>query len=242
MNFSDKTNWPSFKKVQTKRKQTRKRSFLADKYIEPEFNHEMKTQLFNQKLLNPISGFSLVELLTAVAIFSVLAAVGLPYLADNVEENKVGSRTKDLFRITNLARSSAINESRLIVVCPTTEVDDKMNSISCSAQGQYLVSFRTSALDDAPNFDNEGIIRVADMGNMGTAIMSPFDVNSGAIIFQADGNTFNGGMNGSITFCPNNSDIEIEHDVVVSRVGRVRIREIEQSSEDDGQDNGDVSC
>lgn len=202
----------------------------------------MKTQLFNQKFLKPIPGFSLIELLTAVAIFSILAAIGLPYLADSVEENKVGSRTKDLFRITNLARSSAINESRLIVVCPTTEVDDKMNSISCSAQGQYLVSFRTSALDDAPNFDNEGIIRVADMGNMGTANIKPFDANSGAIIFQADGNTFIGSKHGSITFCPNNSDIEITQNIAISRVGRVRIREIEQSSEDDEQEDNETIC
>lgn len=67
-------------------------------------------------------GFSLIELMTAIAILAILAAVALPAYQTMVLNNRIATTTNGLLGILQLARSESVKQRRNITICPSTDM------------------------------------------------------------------------------------------------------------------------
>ena len=63
------------------------------------------------------SGFSLIELMVAVAIIAILAGVAAPSFLNMVAQNRLSSQTNDLSGAVQFARSEAIKRNQPITLC-----------------------------------------------------------------------------------------------------------------------------
>jgi type IV fimbrial biogenesis protein FimT len=63
------------------------------------------------------AGFTLIELMVALALATVLLTLGAPKLRDVIANNRVAARANEFLAALNLARSEAIKRGARVVVC-----------------------------------------------------------------------------------------------------------------------------
>ena len=68
--------------------------------------------------MSPAAGFTLLELLIALAIAAIVAAVGVPGLGAYIAEQRLQSRADALLRSLERARSEAIRRGARVDLCP----------------------------------------------------------------------------------------------------------------------------
>ena len=64
-----------------------------------------------------MSGFTIMELMIAVAIFALLLGVGVPSFNDAMRRNRLAASTNDLMSSLALARSEALKRGQMVSVC-----------------------------------------------------------------------------------------------------------------------------
>lgn len=64
-----------------------------------------------------VTGFTLLELMTTVAVVGVLAAVAIPNMRDFIRNNRLTAAANDMLHSTQTARSEAIKRQLNVVVC-----------------------------------------------------------------------------------------------------------------------------
>jgi type IV fimbrial biogenesis protein FimT len=69
---------------------------------------------------NPQHGLTMVELMVAVAIMSILMAIGVPSYRYVTTSNRVSAEVNGLLLDMQFARSEALKQGRTITVCPAT--------------------------------------------------------------------------------------------------------------------------
>ncbi|WNL45160.1 GspH/FimT family pseudopilin [Dyella sp. BiH032] len=74
-------------------------------------------------------GFSVVELMIALAVAAILLVVGAPSFRDALRRNKVSATSNALLADIAYARSEAINRGNIVSICPSS--DQK----TCTANG-----------------------------------------------------------------------------------------------------------
>lgn len=63
------------------------------------------------------AGFSLVELMVAVAIMAILAGIAAPSFVSMIAQSRATSQTNDLIGAVQFARSEAIKRNQAVTVC-----------------------------------------------------------------------------------------------------------------------------
>lgn len=76
-------------------------------------------------------GYTLIELMTAMAVIAVLVTVGLPLMNVFFESNRMISNTNDLVAGLNIARSEAIKQQIRVTLCQSAD------TASCTGTGQW---------------------------------------------------------------------------------------------------------
>lgn len=77
------------------------------------------------------AGFTLLELMIALAIASILVLVAVPSLTDTIERSRVDSAQKDLARDIAFSRQQALSRNTLISVCRSAD------GASCAGAGDW---------------------------------------------------------------------------------------------------------
>jgi type IV fimbrial biogenesis protein FimT len=72
------------------------------------------------RMANP-RGFTLIELMIAIAILAILLGIAVPSFNDAALSSKLGSYANNMVASTNLARSEAIKRNTAITLCVSTD-------------------------------------------------------------------------------------------------------------------------
>lgn len=64
-------------------------------------------------------GFSLLELMTTIAVVAILLAIAVPSLRDVIHRNQVSSASNELLASLAYARTEAISRGQLVSMCPS---------------------------------------------------------------------------------------------------------------------------
>ena len=100
-------------------------------------------------------GFTLLELMTAIAVLAILMSVGVPAFTNIVRNNQIAAQSANIVQALNLARSEALKRGVRVSVCAAATSD------SCA---------------DTPAWDNGWIVFADDFGAAGV-----IDVNDAPI-------------------------------------------------------------
>ncbi|MGQ3056392.1 MAG: GspH/FimT family pseudopilin [Nevskia sp.] len=101
-------------------------------------------------------GFTLIEMLTTVAVVAVTTTVGVPALNGFVTGNRAAGQVNTLIAALNYARSEAVSSAREVSLCPYLEnaaasaPADRYRCSTATTWSQGWIVFR-SVLDEAGN-------------------------------------------------------------------------------------------
>ena len=159
------------------------------------------------------SGFTLLELLVAIAVAGVFVGLVMPTFDSLLLDNRRTARINNLVTALHLARSEAIKRGKVVAICPTGGTDNCAGSDAGWEHG-WLV-FANLDRDDPPRIDDDEPVlfrysadRHAQIrANRRAFTYRPFDKNS---------------TNGTIVFCDRRGAAHARA-VVISYTGRPRI-------------------
>ncbi len=80
-------------------------------------------------------GYTLLEVMMALAIAGILLAVGVPGLTSFVKNNRMLAETNGLMTVLKTARSEAMTQRTNVTVCRTA------NSVNCGGTGDNYMAF-----------------------------------------------------------------------------------------------------
>ena len=142
------------------------------------------------------SGFSLVELLTTIAIIAVLAAIAIPAFSGWIPNYRLKMAARDLYSNMQLAKLTAVRNNQNCSITLSTSPDRYTVSLinKTVVLGDYgsgvkfddpthLLTFKKSPLTFNPRgMSNSGYVYLSNEKNSAYYRVSP--ISSGAIILQ----------------------------------------------------------
>jgi type IV fimbrial biogenesis protein FimT len=158
-------------------------------------------------------GFTLTELLMALAIAGVLAMIGAPAMGSLLARTRAASAEAAIAGTLRHARSAAIMRNARVLVCPSR--DGHLCSAGDDWQHGWIVA-QDSDHDGQPD-DNAAPITAQATMPAGTRVIT--SIGRGQIAFQPNGSA--GGSNVRFTICHANAREGKE--VIVANSGRVRL-------------------
>ena len=167
-----------------------------------------------QKMTAGACGLTLLELLVALTIAALLAALASPGWTELVQGKRGDLVIRRLNQAIELARISAVTFSEPVTLCRSRD------GVECRGGWEDgVLVFRDPELDRLLE-DEQQPLRYVDFGNsMGRIAWRAFG-NRQYLQFTALGFTRN--QNGSFTYCPDNGDLRHARQLIVNRTGRTR--------------------
>jgi type IV fimbrial biogenesis protein FimT len=163
---------------------------------------------FTQKLRH--EGFTLLEVLTSLAVASILLTAAVPAMQDFIIRNRMSTEVNTFVASLYLARSEAVKRLRDVSLCPV-ESDGDCDSTSQDWEQGWKVYY----IDPATS--SEVVLQQTP------ALPSRFRIigNRSGFGYDPTGQLAGAGMNGTYLFC-DTGGIAQARKVIVSNEGRVR--------------------
>jgi type IV fimbrial biogenesis protein FimU len=143
-------------------------------------------------MLRGSRGFTLVELLVALVVVSILAAIGVPAFTGSFERTRADTDTGQLVRALNLARLEAINRSSNVSVQPVTP-GAWAGSLDVLVEGQSTPLRRLDGMASGGTLAASGTPAAITFNNFG-ALETP----AGSVTFTYS----RGASNKTVSVCP----------------------------------------
>lgn len=171
-----------------------------------------------------IRGFTLVELLTTLAIIAILSMSASAF-APLVTNTRASSSMQSLIRISQLAKSQAISQSSRTTMCATNDFS------SCEDDGENLSVM--VFVDSNQNFQRDTSETLVAQ----TKIKGLLSWNGAHNIlrYKPDGTTIEFG---TFTYCPKNRDNRYAHQLTINMAGRAYLS---RDRDGDGKDDKNTS-
>ncbi|MBJ6138651.1 GspH/FimT family pseudopilin [Marinobacter litoralis] len=163
---------------------------------------------------NKTCGFTLVELLVAIVIISVIANYTVPSLGSLLNSARRQSAVSDMIALINFARNTAIMEQRTITMCPL----DQTNRCSNNWNNTPITVFRDSDADRVLSSTND-VVRIKELTKGGTWKAST--ANRSYFRFFATGQASY--AIGNMVWCPDNKNSGMAAQVIINMGGRPRL-------------------
>ena len=161
-----------------------------------------------------LGGFSLIELLVALAIASILLGLAAPSFSEIIQNNRLTGQLNHLTSQLLYARSEAVKSNRNVIVCKST---DGMNCTNASHWEDGWIVFADDDRDRQRD-GSEALLAVQPL------IEHDLSINYGAfpsdnyVLYKPDGSSLG---NGTFTFCDNRGKDKARA-LVLYRTGRLR--------------------
>ncbi len=163
------------------------------------------------------SGFTLLEVMIAMAIVGILLTVTLTGTKDIIEKDRASNFLEEFKRNLLFARGKASVTDETVVVCPVANPSSKSNC-SDTWSTNPIVIFVDTDTSTAGEFDpaNDMLLRVMDKINSNDLIKS----TGSALTFNGEGRILTSQI-GEFIFCPNKKATE-SVTLAISASGRAR--------------------
>lgn len=169
-------------------------------------------------------GFTLVELMIAIAIIGILLALAVPSFQGLIASSRLTSATNDIVSALAQARSNAIKTGNRITLCPSSD------GTSCASTGTFEQGW-ISFIDTT----RSGTTAAVDTGETVVSVNAAMPVgivingNLPYVSFGADGmpKSMTGGIfPGTMRVCSKSSALNNDNrtrDLVMNSVGRITV-------------------
>lgn len=160
------------------------------------------------------SGFTLVELLIALLLFSILVSIAVPSMQTFMRSNRLTSTTNDMVTALNVARSEAVRRSSTIKLCISNAAQDDCDSGTGNWENGWIMFIDDNGDDSVDS--GEKVLRVTGSTGGGTTIRT---AQYGYVIaFGGDGSASDVG---SFRVCGNNANAGAARGINISLTGNV---------------------
>ncbi len=107
------------------------------------------------------SGFTVIELIVAVAIVAIFAGLALPPMGDLIARNQVATEVNRLVSDLQLARNSAVTRGSVVTMCRS---GDQVGCLTSSSANQFDAGWMTYASPDArtPFVATDALLKVGE--------------------------------------------------------------------------------
>lgn len=167
-------------------------------------------------------GFTLVELMVAIAILVITFSLSVPAYKELQLRQKINGQANQLFSIIYLARSEAIKRSSVVTICKSSD-----NQVCGGVWSDGWLMFA--------DYDEDGVLDPSEDMISSGKIDSQIKINWSAfgsdnyIRLTPRGMTLS--QNGTFTLCPETGDASIARTIIVSKLARVRLSTIGKDRE-----------
>ncbi|WP_067522868.1 GspH/FimT family pseudopilin [Endozoicomonas ascidiicola] len=106
-------------------------------------------------------GFTLVELLITLAVFSIVASIAYPSFTQSIANNRVRNQAQEIQSILSFARSEAITRDTIVTITPDNDWVGSNGTVSANGVTLMQVGSFTdtniNSPEDSYRFDNRGL-------------------------------------------------------------------------------------
>lgn len=161
---------------------------------------------------DPEQGFTLLELLIAIAVAAILLAVAVPSYQSLVQRNSLTANVNDLVGDLNYARSEAVTRGQDVYICSSNDQSSCNAGTDWSKGWVIYAATDPSATNPAPNDDSRLRVRGQTAKN--------FSLSGGVSSLNFTANGFAASLT---TFTATADDVARATKMTVSASGRVKI-------------------
>ena len=178
-------------------------------------------------------GFTLIELMVAIAVVAILTAIALPSMNNFLVKMRVDNEISEMQRLLLTARNIAINTGRNTTVCP-------LSGGACSNNWQDEISVFTNGVNTLATNNTfaapDELVKVKDAIQTGDQLL--YALNS--IIYTPDGRLLTASAN--FSYCPQN-DSDSARGIDISLSGRsYTSSDTDNDGKDEDRNGNEIVC
>lgn len=161
----------------------------------------------------PPRGFTLIELMVAIMVLSILLGIAVPSFRDAALGSRLTGYANDLVAGVQIARSEAIKRNAVVSLCPSSDGD------TCAPPGTpwdrgWIVFVNVDRDSPASRDPGEELLHSYPAWTRGRV-----DANRSTLSFRAFGQS---GVTATFTFCDDRGG-DAARAVIISQIGRPRV-------------------
>lgn len=159
-------------------------------------------------------GFTLIELLTVLVIIGILLGAALPSFDKTLAAHRARETLQTLSQSIEFARIAAITRSSSVTLCKS--IDNE----TCSGEWSDGVIVFTDQNRNRKIDQEDELLRFVDFSFAAGELRWRAFQNKQYLQVTSQG--FTHYQNGNFTYCPQDKDPEIAHQIIINRLGRIR--------------------
>lgn len=177
-----------------------------------------------------IQGFTLIEMLIAIAIFSIMMVFVSPSIQSLLAKNKIAANINELSALIKYARFNAIDNAASVVVCPTEDMSE------CTTDWDHAKMAFIDHNNNLTRDSEENLIAHISAFTDNIYAIAP----SSILQFSEFGSS---NMQDSIALCAYGSDVSYARAVNINLQGRARVSKDEDNDGiHEDIDGANLSC